>query len=114
MGEDMVFAMDADNMIRAGGFLVRKPSSAPLSTLPDGLAIPAGLYALHREMEGQPSQLAVEPANEVVEESICAILMKKLSEAQAQGRTSRRTTRRTTKRRKPKRPKKNTRSKGTK
>ena len=68
----MVFTTDDKGFIRAGGFIVKKPEHAPLSILPDGLAVPAGLYTIHRTSE--LASLVTDPSREVIDPSICDYL----------------------------------------
>ena len=104
MNDHMVFTTGDDGFIRAGGFLVKKPAKAPISVLPDGLAVPAGLYTMHRASE--LVSLALHPSEEVVEPSICDYLFEQLNGSKAAVAAPRRT-----KRRRRNRPKRKSRSK---
>lgn len=90
----MVFTT-RDGYIEAGGFLVKKPQNPPISILPDGLAVPAGLYTMHRM--GSTSDLTLEPSHEVIEHSICDYLLSQLDEAKARKRETKRRTRKRSK-----------------
>lgn len=102
MNDNMVFTASKNGFIRAGGFLVKQPLRAPISILPDGLAVPAGLFTMHHAHGSE--KIEVEPSKEVVEPSICDFLLEQVNGAK---RLARKTKRRAPK---TKRSKKNTRS----
>lgn len=74
----MVFSEDDNGNYRAGGFLINK-NSKPLVTLPDGLAVPTGLFASLKERK--PSFLNMETSNYVIEPSICDYLSSQVEES---------------------------------
>lgn len=84
MKEGMVFSTDKDGNIDAGGFLVKRPANAPISILPDGLAVPVGLYTIHRVND--MVSLPLEPSKEVVEPSISDYLFSQLNESKSSRR----------------------------
>lgn len=74
MNKHMVFVKEDDGLIRAGGFIVN--DATPITTLPDGLAIPAGLYTMYREPGKRP--FSMEPTTSVTEPSLCDYLFDKI------------------------------------
>lgn len=85
MNEHMVFVKEDDGLIRAGGFLVN--AATPITTLPDGVAIPVGLYTMYREPGKRPFSL--EPSTAVAEPSLCDYLFDKIQNRKRETRKRR-------------------------
>ena len=88
--ETMVFEQTGGGeFLKGGGFLVKNIGSPPMTMMPDGLAIPAGLYTLHNLINPSAPKKMPEGGG-IIESSIYDELFKKLQETTTRQQTKRR------------------------